>query len=172
MCGALFFGGEGIEEDALAGGLEAAAGKPLEDAAGDEHGKADGEAAEGGSEGEDEDREEEVIAPAEAERYPAGDGEDDGVGGEVGGDDPIGIGLGGGESAGDVAECDVGDGGVEDFHEGRDHDGGGDEPGVDRAAWAGGEGGLCGAEFWSFVRIFDFRVSIFDLGEILFSIEN
>ncbi len=126
----LFFLGEGVEEDGLGGGLESAAGEALEDAEGDEHVEAGGHSAEGGGEGEDGDGEEEVVAAAEARADPAGDGEDDGVGGEVAGDDPFAVGGGSGEAAGDVAEGDVGDGGVEDFHEGGDDDGEGDEPGA------------------------------------------
>ena len=161
LCGALFFGGEGVEEYALAGGLESAAGETLEDAAGDEHGEAEGHSAHGGGEGEDEDGEEEVVASAEVHGDPAGHGEDDGVGGEVGSDDPFGVGGGGGEAAGDVAEGDVGDGGVEDFHEGGDDDGGGDDPGVEGACLRLEEGGLWGeGGHVNGFSIFDFQFSI------------
>ena len=64
------------------------------------------------------------------EREPVGGGEDDGVGDEVGGENPGGFVVGGGEGAGDVGEGDGGDGGVEDLHEGGEHDGGGDPPGI------------------------------------------
>jgi hypothetical protein len=65
------------------------------------------------------------------EREPVGGGEDDGVGDEVAGEDPGGFVVGGGERAGDVGERDRGDGGVEHLHEGGEHDGRGDEPGIE-----------------------------------------
>ena len=63
-------------------------------------------------------------------REPAAGGEDDSVSDEIAGEDPGGFIGGGGKAASDVRESDGGDGGVEDFHESRKHDGGGDEVGA------------------------------------------
>ena len=85
-----------------------------------------------GGEGEDGDRQQEVIAPAQVSREPAGDGQDDGVGGQIAGDDPFAVGDRRRQATGDVAQRHVGDGGVQHLHERRDDHGEGDEPGVDR----------------------------------------
>ena len=83
------------------------------------------------------------MRPKFRENQSAG-GEDDGVGDEIAGEHPGGFVGGGGEAAGDVGERDGGDGGVEHFHEGREHDGGGDEPGVDALGDLGRVVGCCG----------------------------
>ena len=127
--GALFRG-EGVGEDGLLRGLEAAAGEALNDAEEDERAEGGGEAAEERGEGEEEDAGHvEALAP-NAVGDPAGDGEDDGVGDEIAGEDPGGFIAGGGEGAGDVTHGDVDDGGVERLHEGGQGDGDGDDPGV------------------------------------------
>src|SRR5262249_62213021 len=88
--------------------------------------------------GEDGDRQEEVVAAAEVGREPAGDRQDDRVGRQVGGDDPVGVGLCGRQAAGDVAQGHVGDRRVEDLHERRHDDHGGDDPVVDPPTAGGG----------------------------------
>ncbi len=89
-----------------------------------------GSAGEAGD-GEDDDAGDEEAFAAEAERAPVAGGEDDGVGDEIAGENPGGFVVGGGEGAGDVREGDRGDGGVKHLHEGGQHDGRGDEPGID-----------------------------------------
>ncbi len=58
-------------------------------------------------------------------------GKNDGVGDEIGGEDPGGFLLRGAEAAGDVRQGDVGDGGVEHLHEGGQGDRHGDDPRID-----------------------------------------
>ncbi len=81
---------------------------------------------------EDRDREQEIVSPAEPRREPAGDRQDDGVGGQVAGDDPLAVGGGSRQPAGDVAQGDIGDRRVQHLHEGRDHHRDGDQPRIDR----------------------------------------
>ena len=70
------------------------------------------------------------IFSAEAGGQPGADGQDDGVGNEIAGEDPGGFVGAGAEAAGNVWQGDVGDGGVEHLHEGGEGDGNGDQPGV------------------------------------------
>ena len=65
------------------------------------------------------------------------DGKDDGVRYQVGSDDPSSLFVGGGKIAGYVRDGDVDDRGVENFHEGRQHHGAGDDPGVYRGLRGG-----------------------------------
>ena len=118
---------------------ETAATDALEDA-GDEHDAEGGrDAAEERSDGEEGDAGHVIVLAAEDAGEPRGHGEDDGVGDEVGGEDPGDLIVRAAEASGDVGEGDVGDGGVEQFHEGREGDGEGDDPGVDDGAglWLG-----------------------------------
>ena len=119
-------------------GREAAAADALKDA-GDEHDvEAGGDAAEEGSDGEEGDAGHVVIFSAEDAGEPGGHGEDDGIGDEVGGEDPGDLVVGAAETAGDVGERDIGDGGVEQLHEGGEGDGEGDDPRVNGGAgWPG-----------------------------------
>ena len=130
-------GREGVGEDGLLGGCEAAAADALQDAAEDEDRQRRGEAAHRGADAEERDADHvELLAPDEGGHVGAG-GKDDGVGDEVGGEDPGGFVLRGAEAAGDVRQGDVGDGGVEHLHEGGEGDRHGDDPRVDaRAPWA------------------------------------
>ena len=86
---------------------------------------------------------------AEQHGEPAAHGQDDGVGNQVGGEHPGGFVDAGREAAGDVRQRDVGDAGIQHLHEGGQHDGHGDHPGVDggvaaldacgtRRCWAAG----------------------------------
>ena len=88
-----------------------------------------GSAGEAGG-GEDGDAGHQEALAAEAEGEPVAGRQDDGVGDEVAGEDPGGLVGGGGERAGDVGQRDRGDGGVEHLHEGGEHDGRGNEPGI------------------------------------------
>ena len=97
------------------------------------------------ADGEDGDAGHEEAFAAEFEGEPVAGGKDDGVGDQVAGEHPGGLVGGGGEGAGDVREGDRGDGGVQHLHEGGEHDGRGDEPGIDAGAAFGGEvGRSCG----------------------------
>jgi hypothetical protein len=71
---------------------------------------------------------------------PAGDGQDDRVGGEVAGNDPLTVIDRGRQAARDIAQRHDRDRGVEHFHEGRQHDNSGDDPGVYRRTGAGIQG--------------------------------
>ena len=100
------------------------------------------DAAEERGDGEEGDAGHVVGLAAEDAGEPGGHGEDDGVGDEVGGEDPGDFVVGAAETSGDVGEGDVGDGGVEQLHEGGEGDGEGDDPGVDEGA-----GFCCGCGF-------------------------
>jgi hypothetical protein len=64
-------------------------------------------------------------------RDPAGDRQDDGIGGEIAGYDPLAIGNRRGKPGGDVAQGDIGDRGIQDFHEGGHYDGERGEPRIE-----------------------------------------
>ena len=127
---AAFCGGEGIGEDGLLAGLKAAAGRALEYAEEDEHAEGGRESAEQGGHGEKQHAGHVKALAADAVGDPSADGQDDGVGDEVAGEDPGGFVAAGGEGAADVGHGDVGDGGVQGLHEGGQGDGDGNDPGV------------------------------------------
>ena len=128
--GAAFGGREGFEQDGLRERLEGSAAGSLDDAGEEHEAEGGGGSAGEAGDGEDGDAGHEEALAAEAEGEPVAGGKDDGVGDEVAGEDPGGFVGGGGERAGDVGERDRGDGGVEHLHEGGEHDGGGDQPGI------------------------------------------
>ena len=127
----LFFYRKRIQQHALTGRLKTAPRQALHDAKRNQLTETGGHSTKSGREGEDGDREQEVVAAAEMRRQPAGDRQDDGVGGEVARDDPLAVVDRGRQAARDVSQRDHRDGGVEHLHEGRYHDDGGDHPGVD-----------------------------------------
>ena len=129
--GAAFGGREGFEQDGLRERLQRSAACSLDDAGEEDEAEGGGGSAGKAGDGEDGDAGHEEALAAELEGEPVAGGEDDGVGDEVAGEDPGGFVGGGGERAGDVGQRDGGDGGVEHLHEGGEHDGGGDEPGID-----------------------------------------
>ena len=131
---ALFLGGKRVQQHTLARGLESAAGQALEHAKEDQLRQAGGHAAEPRGEGEDGDRHQEVVAAAEVGREPAGDRQDEGVGGQVAGDDPLAVDHRRRQPAGNVAQRHVGHRRVQHLHERRDDHGDGDDPGIDRRA--------------------------------------
>ena len=141
-------GGKGVDEDGLLDGGETAAADALEDASHEHDGERRGDAAEEAGDGEEGDAGHVVVLATEDAGEPGGHGEDDGVGDEIGGENPGDFVVGTAEAAGDVGEGDVGDGGVEELHEGGDGDGEGDDPGIDGEArrsddGMGGEGRGC-----------------------------
>ncbi len=112
-------------------GSEAAAADSLQHAEENEHAEARRESAEKRADGEERDANHVVALAAEEAAEPRGEREDDGVGDEIAGEHPGAFVGADGEAAGDVRESDVGDGGVEELHEGGEGDGDGDEPGID-----------------------------------------
>src|SRR5205823_5754898 len=137
--GSAFYVWERLQEDGLREGLQGSAAGSLDDAGEEHDGEGGGCSAGEAGNGEDGDAGHEEALAAEAEGEPVARGEDDGVGDEIAGEDPGGFVGGGREGAGDVGEGDRGDGGVEHLHECGEHDGGGDQPGVDAV---GGFSGL------------------------------
>ena len=127
---AAFLRREGVGEDGLLAGLQAAAGRALQDAEEDEHAERGRESAEQRGDGEEEDAGHVEALAADAVGDPAADGQHHGVGDQVAGEDPGGFVGAGGERAADVGHGDVGDGGVERLHEGGEGDGDGDGPGI------------------------------------------
>ena len=85
-----------------------------------------GQAAQGGGDGEAEDRHHEQPPPAEAGGEPAGGRGHDRRGDDVGGEHPGALVVAAGEGAGHVGQGDVGDGGVQRLHHGRQHGADGD----------------------------------------------
>ena len=127
---AAFAGRKGVREDGLLAGLEAAAAGSLEDAEKDEQRKRGSEAAEHGADAKERDADHvEALASEEGDEIGAGR-KNDGVGDEVGSQNPGSFVLRRAETAGDVGQRDVGDGGIEDLHEGGQGDGEGDGPGI------------------------------------------
>ena len=131
-----------FEQDGLRKRLQRAAAGALHDARQQNDAQRGRRAAEERRDGEDDDAGEQEALAAEAAGEPVGGGQDDGVGDQVAGEHPGGLGVGGGERAGDVGQRHRGDGGVQHLHEGGQHDRDGDQPGVDalgeRVAGLGG----------------------------------
>ena len=162
---AAFLGREGVGEDGLLAGLEASAGQALEDAEEDEHGEGRGESAEQRGESEEGDAAHVEPFTPDAVGDPAADGQDDGVGDEVAGEDPGGFADAGAQGAGHVGHGDVDDGGVERLHEGGEGDGDGDDPGIGFGPPCIVEGEGCRRQEWSFdssqnCRLTSVRVSV------------
>ena len=80
-----------IDQDALAGRLEPAAHQALEHPEENDLTQAGGQAAQCRGDDEDRDRHQEIVAPAQVGRKPAGDGQDCGVGGQIAGEDPFAV---------------------------------------------------------------------------------
>jgi len=101
-----FGDGKAFEKDGLGEGLQGSAACSLEDAGEQDDAEGGGGSAKEGGDGEDGDADEEKALAAEAAGKPVGGGEDDGVGDQVGGEDPGGFRVGGRERAGDVGQGD------------------------------------------------------------------
>jgi hypothetical protein len=110
--------------------LQCAAARSLQDAGQQDDAQRRRRSAEEGGDGEDDDAGEQKALAAKAAGEPVGGGQDDGVGHQVAGEHPGGLGVGGGERAGDVRQRHRGDGGVKHLHEGGQHDRDGDQPRV------------------------------------------
>ena len=119
---AALVGRERLEQHRLRQRLQRAAGEALDDAEHHQRRQAPGEAAEEGRDGEAAHRHQQQPLAAEEVGEPAGHRQDDGVRHQVRGERPGGFVDGRRQAAGDVRQRDVDDGGVEDLHEGREHD--------------------------------------------------
>src|SRR5271155_3845960 len=135
---------ECVGEDGLLAGLQASAPRALQDAKENQHAEAGSETAQEAAAREKRDAGHIEAFAAHAGGEPGADGKDDGVGDEVAGEHPGGFIGTGAERAGDVGEGDVGDGRVENFHEGGEGDGQGDEPGIVAGAPGGEVEGMIG----------------------------
>ena len=135
-CGALMRR-ESIDEDRLLDRCEPAAADSLQDAEKDEGAEAGSKTAQQRTDGEERDANHVVAFAPEAAAEPRGERQDDGVGDEIAGEHPGAFVGADGEAAGDMRKRDVGDGGVEQFHEGRQGDGDGDEPWIDAHSRSG-----------------------------------
>ena len=93
-----------------------------------------------GADGEDGDREQEIVAPSQMRGEPAGDRQDDGVSGEITGNNPFAIGNGCGKPAGNVAQRHIGNRGIEHLHKSRHYHGERDEPRVEDSRAGGRKG--------------------------------
>ncbi len=129
-------GGKALEQDRLRQGLQGASAGSLEHTGQEDDAEGRGRSAEEGGDGEDEDAGEQKALASEAAGKPVAGRQDDGIGDQVAGQHPGGFGVGGREAAGDVGEGHRGDGGVQNLHEGWEHDGNRHQPRV----YALGEG--------------------------------
>ncbi len=135
---ALLFPGEGVQQHALAAGLQTAARQALDNAKQDKLTEAAGHPAQCGTEGEYGYRQQEVVSPTQMRAQPAGDRQDNGVGGKVAGENPFTIIDRRRQAAGDIPKCDNRDRGIEHLHERRHHDRGGQEPRAPRSTGCDG----------------------------------
>jgi hypothetical protein len=125
---ASFFDWEGIGEDSLFAGGETSASGTLQNAREDEQGQCVRDAAKKGADGKQSDANHVETFAAEAIGEPARDGQDDGAGDEIAGENPGGFFRAGAEGTCDVGKGDVSDGGVENLHESGKRDGKSDGP--------------------------------------------
>ena len=135
---ALLLAREGVEEYGLTAGLQTATCQTLNDAEQDQLTKTAGHPTQRGTERKNGNRYEEVVTATQMRAQPAGDRQDDGVGGKVAGENPFAVIDGRRQTASDVAKRHHRDGGVEHLHEGRHHDDGGHQPRVRRCGTSRG----------------------------------
>lgn len=121
---------EGVRQDRLLAGRHATTAETLQDAEQDQRLQIPGKPAEQRSDREGRNADHVEALAAEHGREPARDRQHDRVGDEIARDDVGALVEADGEPAGDVAQCHIGDGGVEHLHEGRDRDHEGDEIGI------------------------------------------
>src|SRR6202043_1856639 len=124
-------GRKGVGENGLFAGLQAASTGTLQHAADNERGQVGCKSAQEGTHGKQGYATHVEVLAADDGGEPAAQGKHDGVGDEIGSEDPGAFILPGREAACDVRQCHVGDGSVEDFHESRQRDCDGDDPGID-----------------------------------------
>ena len=121
---------EGVEDDRLLIGLHPAAKEALRQTEDDELRQTAGYAAQKRAHREHADADQEIALAAQEIAEPAGDGEHDAVGDEIGGQRPCRFVRARRETAGDMRQRHIDDGGVENLHEGRERDGDRDQPGI------------------------------------------
>jgi len=132
---------EGIENDRLLIGLQAAAEKPLHQPEDDDLRERGRNAAKEGADREGGDADHEIALAPDHPPEPAGNRQDDAVGDEIGGERPGGVVIARRHRAGDVRQADIDDGGVDDLHERRHGDDDRDRPRVGARAPGGVTGG-------------------------------
>jgi len=133
--------GKRLEQNGLGKRLQSAPGESLKHAKADQPGKAARQTAQQGGEGEAGDAGQQQSLATEIIGKPTGDGRDDGVGHEIGSDDPSALLHSRGQVSGDVRDGDVDDRGVENLHEGREHHREANDPGIHMRSWVGSHGG-------------------------------
>ena len=133
--GGAFGGRKGVDEDRLLDWSEATTADTLQDAREEHDAEGGSDATEKRRDGEERDAGHVVVPAAEDAGEPRGHGKDDGVSDEIGGENPGDFVVGAAETAGDVGERDISDGGVEQLHEGGEGDGEGYDPGIDDGVW-------------------------------------
>src|SRR3974390_1355257 len=142
---ALLLAGETLNKDRLGNRLQSATARALQNTEENQERQARGDSAKKRTDDEGQNASHvEALAPEEAGE-PAGQRKDDRVRDEVGSEDPGAFVDTGGETASNVGKSDVGNAGIENLHEGGEHDREGDDPGAD--GWPGEAGdlevGLC-----------------------------
>ena len=125
---------EGVDEDRLSDRSKAASADALNDSEKQHEAEGWRQPAEQRRHCEQEDAEQVVVLAPNQVAEPCRHGKDDGVRHEVCGEDPGHFVIAAPQAAADVGESHVGDGSIEQFHEGRDCDCAGDEPRV-YGAW-------------------------------------
>ena len=137
---AAFLRRESIGQNGLRHRLQSAAARALHHAEENQHRRGSGaDAAKQRTDREQEDAEHEEALAAEQAGEPSADGKNDGVRHQVGSQHPGAFVVAGAEVAGNVRQRDVGDAGIEHFHERRHGHHHGDQPGIElRRPWLGG----------------------------------
>ena len=120
--------------------------------------QARGGAAQQRAEGEQENAEKEKTFSPEQIRKPSADGKNDGVGDQIGREHPGALIVAGAQVARDVRQRDIGDAGVEHFHERGHGDHHGDQPGIElRLPWRSAVAGAVSVVSVSLGHRFVFR---------------
>ena len=114
--------GKALQQDGLRERLQRAAARSLQHAGQQNDAQRRRRSAEERGDGEDDDAGEQEALAAKAAREPVGGGQDDGVGHQVAGQHPGGLGVGGRKRAGDIRQRHRGDGGIQHLHKGGQHD--------------------------------------------------
>ena len=126
-----FFGRKSVGQDGALAGLQAAAGRALKDAEDDQQSQRVGKPATERKEGEGDDATHVEALAADAVGDPAADGENDGVRDQVRSENPGRLVVACAERPGDVRKGNVGNRGIERFHECGERDSEGDNPRIE-----------------------------------------
>ncbi len=125
-----FLGREGVGENGLLAGTHAAAARALQDAEENQQRQGRRQSAQDRRNGEQGNAGHVETLASDDRSEPARHGQHDRVGNQVAGEHPGGFVLPGAESAGNVGQSNIGDGGVEHLHEGCQGHGERDDPRV------------------------------------------